>query len=142
MVPTAESGEGRRARERVRESGVPVRSGRSLFRLPPSWGRRRPGRLPAFPRSRYFVASGLRKVSGRGGGGRAELSGRDEGGELNAPGKRGGGMRSEWKWRPAGPAYLRGLRCSRRHLGWRGCGWLLTQTPGMRQGEPEGRRSQ
>lgn len=136
-VPRAEFGRRTRSsvRERVRGCGVgwlasgrrvdAARCSRSLppalpaTRLPPSWGGRwRPGCLPAFPRSGYFVASGsaesVGKGRGLGGGGRGrerrtELCGRDESGEVRAQGKRGDGTRSGWKWRPAGPGLLRPL---------------------------------
>lgn len=141
-MPTAESGEGRRARERVRERGVAARSGRSLVRSP---GRsaaaillpvaaRSPSRL-----SPLGLLCGLRLaesvVKEVGAGDPSSPVGTS--GEGGSRGKRGGGTRSGSKRRSAGPASRRGLRCSGRdYLGWRGCGRPLTQTPGMRQGEP------
>lgn len=124
QVLRAESGEGRGAREPVRECGVgwppglspSGRKGRRralqpLARSPPPLGCRHLGAgscqvaFPPFP-ARATLSSPARgkcwegRVScvGRGRSG-DELSGRDEGGG----GRRSSGTRSRWKWRPARP---------------------------------------
>lgn len=154
MVPTAESGEGRKARERVRESGVAARSVRSL--APSLTLHRRSaaailgagsGRFafPPFPRSGYFVASGLRESVGkervRAGDPSSPVGmrvGSSASRESAAAGRAPGGNGARRARPPtAASGALEGTTWGRR-----GCGWLLTQTPGMRHGEPGAREGE
>lgn len=112
----ADSGVGRRTKSPG--AGEGTRSGRSLA-LP----RRSAaailgagsGRVafPPFPRSGYFVASGLRE-SVRQERVRAGDPSSPVGMRVGSSASRESGTRSGWKWRSAGPATHRGLRCSRR----------------------------